>query len=178
MDSGQSEGNKTHVQGGSWIPATPMRPILPKPPLQPLIYARMDRNQPRSYWLGSERLSTNSIKEAETSSGVACYGGTNSMGVNGSYDWEAAQAGQFQMACNDNRTVAIHSIDALGGIPFMQLMALADAASIAGADAALGANARNLYNSGFSYETDLESSSMKGRHSGSCIPEATGCKSS
>lgn len=178
MDSGQPEGNKADVQGSSWIPATPMKPILPKPPLQPLIYARMDRNQPRPYWLGPERLFSNSDKEAETSSGVACYGGANSMTANGSNDWEAAQARQFQVACNDNGTVTIHSMDALGGIPFLQLMALADAASIVGADAALGGNASDLFDSGSSYQIELESSSMKDRLSGSCIPEAKECKSS
>ncbi|KAL0555388.1 hypothetical protein IC582_009333 [Cucumis melo] len=172
MDSGQPEGNKADVQGGSWIPATPMKPILPKPPLQPLIYARMDRNQPRPYWLGSDRLFSNSNKEAETRSGVACYGGANSMTANGSNDWEAAQARQFQVARNDNGTVTIHSMDALGGIPFLQLMALADAASIVGADAALGGNASDLFDSGSSYQIELESSSMKDRFGGSCVPEA------
>lgn len=138
MDSGEPEGNnKGHVEveGSSWIPVTPMKPILPRPPL---IYARMDRNQSRPHWLGSERLS------AETSSGA-----------NGSYDWEAAQSGQLQ--------VATHSIDALVGIPFLQLMALADAASIVGGNA--------------SDQIELESSSMKGRLGGSCITEATECKS-
>ncbi|XP_022982801.1 protein ROS1-like [Cucurbita maxima] len=169
MDSSQPEGNKVHVQGGSWVPATPVKPILPKPPLQPLIYARMDWNQSGPCWLGSERLSSNSNKEAETTSGVACYGGAN-----GTNDWEAAQAGQFQVACKDNGTVAIHSIDALGSIPFLQLMALADAASIVGADAALGGNASDLFDSGSSYQVELESSSMRGRLSGGCIPEVTG----
>ncbi|XP_038904008.1 DNA glycosylase/AP lyase ROS1-like [Benincasa hispida] len=173
MNFGQPEGNKADVQGGSWIPATPMKPILPKPPLQPLIYARMDRNQPRPCWLGSERLFSNSNKEVETSSRVACYGGANSMGADGSSEWAAARAGQFQVACNENGTVGIHSMDALGGIPFLQLMALADAASIVGADAALGGNASDLFDSGSSYQIELESSSTKDRLSGSCIPEAT-----
>ncbi|XP_022939958.1 protein ROS1-like [Cucurbita moschata] len=168
MDSGQHEGNPAYDQGGSWIPATPMKPILPKPPPQPLIYARIDRNQSRSYWVGSERLSNSN--EAETSSGVACYGEAN-----GSYGWEAAQTGRFQVACNDNGTVAKPSIDALvEGIPFLQLMALADAASTVGADATLGGNASDMFDSGSSYRIELESSSMKGRLSNSCVPEATG----
>ncbi|XP_022144652.1 protein ROS1-like isoform X2 [Momordica charantia] len=174
MDSGKPEGNEVHVQGGSWIPATPMKPILPKPPLQPLIYARMDRNQPRPHWLGSERLSSGSTNEAEASSGVACYGGANSMGANGSYVWEAASAGQFQVPSDDNGTVAMNSIEALGGIPFLQLMALADAATTVGADAALGGNSSDLFDYGSSSQIGLEFSSMKGRLNGSCIPEAAG----
>ncbi|KAK9290642.1 hypothetical protein L1049_008815 [Liquidambar formosana] len=127
MDSkrGRSiSGQKGNQLQGSWIPVTPVKPILPRP--QP-IYADRQLNQlGQANWVGSDAFPPGFAPENQARRIVACCDSTNYAEVNrGVNHWEAALAAKSQGPSDNAGT----NDPIWNNIPFVDLLAQADSAS-------------------------------------------------
>ncbi|KAL5743137.1 hypothetical protein ACOSP7_029869 [Xanthoceras sorbifolium] len=136
MDTGLP-GREEYESQGSWIPATPFRPILPKP--QP-IYADGQANQlDQAKWMESECFSSDCSQRPQANSGFACLdpATANYTNMNGCVNnWEENTAG---INCNNveaGREFAMDPMAQWKNVPCSNLLALANAAGIVNANMA------------------------------------------
>ncbi|XP_024037730.1 protein ROS1 isoform X2 [Citrus clementina] len=130
MNSG-TPGQKECESQGSWTPATPFRPIQPKP--MP-IHANGQANQPdQPNWQGSECFSSVCNKDSQSNTAVIHFNSTNSEDTNrGVNNAEVSSATKMGVACDTVEACREVSIDPLAeykNVPFASLLALANAAS-------------------------------------------------
>lgn len=130
MNSG-TPGQKECESQGSWTPATPFRPIQPKP--MP-IHANGQANQPdQPNWQGSECFSSVCNKDSQSNTAVIHFNSANSEDTNrGVNNAEVSSATKMGVACDTVEPCREVSIDPLAeykNVPFASLLALANAAS-------------------------------------------------
>lgn len=130
MSSGTS-GQKECESQGSWTPATPFRPIQPKP--MP-IYANGQSNQPdQPKWQGSDCFSSVCNKDSQSRTAVIHFNSASCEDTNrGVNNAEVSSAAKMGVTCDTVEACREVSIDPLAeyrNVPFASLLALANAAS-------------------------------------------------
>ncbi|XWS59542.1 hypothetical protein CRYUN_Cryun08bG0131100 [Craigia yunnanensis] len=118
------------------VPETPIRPVLPKPPVT---HAGRQGNQIfRANCIGSERCSSGFTQESQTDREIACSNSTSYTEVNGGVNnLKAALIGSTCISGDSNgqRQCSLNLTE-LSNVPFADLLALANAASAASMSAA------------------------------------------
>ena len=108
---------------GSWIPKTPVKPILPR---TTTIYTDSQGNQlDQAIWLGSDTFSSNFTQASQASEVVACCNSSNCSQVHNCVNSSANKNIDSVGAC------CIEPLPRWNNLRFADLLALADAASAA-----------------------------------------------
>ncbi|KAK6244584.1 hypothetical protein QUC31_010993 [Theobroma cacao] len=119
-----------------WVPATPFRPILPKPPV--IHVGRQGNHISRANCIGSESCSSGFTQESQADGVFACSHSASCTEVNGGVNnLKAALVGSTCIS-GDSYGQRQCSLDLteLSNVPFADLLALANAASAASMSAA------------------------------------------
>ncbi|KAK4833727.1 hypothetical protein QYF36_010173 [Acer negundo] len=134
MDTGLP-GREEYENRGSWIPATPFRPILPK--RQPIYTDGQANELDKAKWLESGCFSSDCSQGPQANNGFACFNPGIYTNMNGCINnWEGSSAG---INCNNveaGREFALDPMAQWKNIPCSNLLALANAAGIVNANIA------------------------------------------
>lgn len=166
---------------GSWIPKTPIKPILVRPP--PICTEGEGNELGRTTWLESETVSSSSAQGSQASRIVACCNFPScEVPRSSASNCNEASAAQCVVAWDNVGTREEPDMGRWNNLPFVDLLALADAASAASHAAAPQGN-DSAANSSFSYAKNchdewngISSSSASPCTNVNSMPEEHYCK--